>query len=263
MRLEILELPLVFIDIEGTGTDPAKDRIVSLSTIVIAPNNDTTAAPSSSWMFNPGVKMSDEVIAIHGITNEQAALERPFADAGFALMEKLDGVDLAGFNLLNYDVPILWEEFHRAGLTWDLSGTRIVDVGNIFKKKEERTLTAALKFYCGKNHTGAHLASCDALATAHVMAAQLVRYPELSEMGIAELAEYSQFDKRFDLAGKIIVDAEGFPVYSIGKSKGVRVKDDQSFGWWMLGKDFSEQTKKVLREYLETIRTETCAAERR
>lgn len=257
MKLKCLERPLVFIDIEGTGPDPAKDRIVSLSTIVIGPNNDTTAYAGGTWMFNPGIKMSDEVIAIHGISNATAELETPFAESALAFSERLSGVDFAGFNLLNYDVPILWEEFHRAGITWDLAGVRIIDVGNIFKKKEERTLSAAVKFYFGREHTGAHSSSGDAMATAEVMAAQLSRYPELSEMSIEELSEYSQFGKRFDLAGKIIVDAEGFPVYNIGKSKGVRVKDDQSFGWWMLGKDFSEQTKIVLREYLETIRTET------
>lgn len=249
-----LERPLLFIDIEGTGVDPAKDRIVSLA-IHLYGTSIAMATISRQWRFNPGVKMSDEVIAIHGITNEQAELERPFADAGLALLEKLDGVDLAGFNLLNYDVPILWEEFHRAGLTWDLSGVRIIDAGNI-KKKEERTLTAAVRFYCGKDHTEAHSASGDVRATSEVLAAQLARYPELAAMSVEELAKFSEFDKRFDLAGKIIVDAEGFPVYNIGKSKGVRVKDDASFAYWMLGKDFTAQTKLVLGRYLESLEIE-------
>lgn len=247
-----LERPLLFIDIEGTGVDSAKDRIVSLALCY----DLTNAKYGTQWRFNPEMRMSAEVIAIHGITNEQASLEEKFSARAAELEMTLRGCDLAGFNLLNYDVPILWEEFHRAGLTWDLSGVRIIDAGNIFKKKEERTLTAAVKFYCGKDHAEAHSAPGDVRATAEVLAAQLARYPELAAMSVDELAKFSEFDKRFDLAGKIIVDSEGFPVYNIGKSKGVRVKDDARFAYWMLGKDFSQQTKMVLARYLESLEIE-------
>jgi DNA polymerase-3 subunit epsilon len=242
-----IERPIAFLDIEGTGTDVAKDRIVSMHVARIDPSGVVEA---ENWMFNPGVQMSAEVIAIHGITNEQVAGCLPFRDHAKGIHNFIKGCDLGGFNLLNYDVPLLWEEFHRAGIKWNTRGVAIIDVGNIFKKKEERTLSAAVKFYCGRQHTGAHGAEADVEATIDVLDAQLGRYQDLTGMSVEELARFSQFEDRIDLAGKIIRNADGVPVFNFGQHKGTRVMDNKSYAQWMLSKDFSENTKEAIRSLI-------------
>lgn len=253
--------PIIFFDVESTGNDVAKDRIVSLA----YKKFDSFGAPHSevfNQIFNPGQTMTAEVIAIHGITNEQATQSPPFSEFMPRLGEAFTGCDLAGFNLTNFDVPILWEEFYRCGFFWDLDGIHIIDAGNIYKKKEPRSLPEALKFYCGREHTTAHSALGDVDATFDVFIGQLDRYKDLAAMAsihenaTEELARFSRMEDRVDLAGKIVRDKDGDPVYNIGKSKGVKVKHDPSFARWMLGKDFSVQTKLVLEKILDSIRGE-------
>lgn len=245
--------PIVFFDLETTGTDVAKDRIVSLAFEKYNKLGDFLTEQYYQ-IFNPGILMSDEVVACHGITNEEAQGHLPFRDSAKGVYDAIQGCDLCGYNLLNFDVPMLWEEFHRAGITWDLTGVRIIDAGNIFKKKEERKLSAAVKFYCaGKEHLYAHNAAGDTSATVAVLEGQLKRYDDLAKMSIGELAEFSRFDDRVDLAGKIVRDKDGDPSYAIGKSKGKKVKDDLGFGYWMLDKDFSAQTKLVLEKIIREI----------
>lgn len=243
--------PLVFFDIESTGVDVAKDRIVSICFHRFAEFRDIPNA-RTTWasLFNPGIPIPPEATECHGITDEMVMFEPDFKDLAETVHAIVRGVDLAGYNLINFDIPLLWEELYRAGIEWDLAGVRVIDAGNIFKKKEERTLSAAVKFYCGHEHDSAHTADGDVAATVKVLGAQLARYPDLGAMDIDKLAEFSQFDKRADLAGKIVLNEAGDPVYNIGKSKGVRVVDDPGFGIWMLGKDFSEQTKQLLRKLL-------------
>lgn len=241
---------MVFFDVETTGTDPAKDRIVTFSALKAYPNGKTHCM---DLKFNPQVKMSPEVIEIHKITNEMAATYPLFHTQAQPILNYFDGCDLAGFNCLNFDVPILWEELNRAGLKWDLTGVAIIDVGNIFKIKERRTLEAAVKFYCGKEHTAAHGSKADTLATSDVLTGQLERYPDMMEMSVPDLDKFSKMDERFDLAGKIIKDKDGDPAYSFGKSKGVKVRDDLSYAYWMMKSDFSQQTKSVLRQIVDDI----------
>lgn len=241
--------PLCVFDIEGTGTDVAKDRIVTLAVMRIEPST----VLSRQWQVNPGVQMSDEVIAVHGITNEQVAQWEPFENHAKEIFTFLSGCDLAGFNLLNYDIPLLWEELNRCGIEWSLASARILDAGNIFKKKEERTLSAAVQFYLERNHDGAHDAQADVTATADVLDAQLFRYADLRAMTIDELASFSRFDDRVDLAGKIVKGKDGRPTYNIGKVRGVAVEDDPSFADWMLSKDFTANTKSVIRTILREI----------
>ncbi len=239
--------PIAFFDIESTGSDPAKDRIVSLCVVTLC----GTVRSKESWLFNPGVQMSGEVVAIHGITNEMVKDCPAFSgQTAREVYAAFDGSDLGGFNLLNFDVPMLWEEFHRAGITWDLNGVRIVDVGNIFKKKEERTLSAGVRFYCGREHDGAHSASGDVDATIDVLAAQLDRYADLGVMPVADLARFSRFEDRVDLAGKLVRNGAGEIVYGFGKYMGLRVLDERGFAQWMLSKDFSENIKKAVRSIL-------------
>jgi DNA polymerase-3 subunit epsilon len=240
--------PLCVFDCEGTGLDIAKDRIVTLAA--------TRFGEMTSRHFfkcNPGITMSDEVIAIHGITNEVCATWEPFEFYAQSLFQLINGCDLLGYNLLNYDVPLLFEEFNRCGIEWSLDGVRIIDAGNVFKMKEERTLSAAVRFYCDREHDGAHSADADVAATLDVLNAQLTRYPDLSAMSIDELATFSKFDDRIDLAGKIVKGKDGRPTYNIGKARGVAVEDDPGFGQWMINRDFSANTKMVLRKIFEEI----------
>lgn len=237
--------PLVVFDVETTGTDVAKDRIVSWAAMKVYP--DGKQHVFETLYFDPGIPISQEAIDTHGITNEKAAEGVPFEWEAQSILNYFDGCDLAGFNLLNFDIPILWEEFNRAGIKWDLNGISVIDAGNIFKIKERRTLEAAVKFYCGKDHSEAHDAKGDVVATFEVLMGQLSRYSDLGEMQIPDLAKACKMNDRFDLAGKIIADKDGDPSYAFGKCKGVKVKKDPSYAKWMLTADFSEQTKMVIR----------------
>ena len=249
---------LCIFDVECTGLDVAKDRVVSLSVAKLG----TSGQSMFDFFVNPGIPMSEEVIAVHGITNEEAAEWEPFERQVAQIWEVIRDCDLAGFNLLNYDIPILWEEFYRCGIVWELSGIRIIDVGNIFKKKEERTLSAAVQFYLGREHEGAHNAQDDVTATLEVLNAQLERYADLRSLSLEELATFSLFDERLDLAGKIVKGKDGRPTYNIGKARGTAVEDDLGFGYWMLGKDFSANTKSVLRGILQQVESAQIAARR-
>lgn len=238
---------LISLDVESTGVDVAKDRIISLAMVEYGYVQSTYQK-----YFNPGVKMTPENIECHGITNEFLEDKPPFkvhAKEIHMLLTSGNPVQV-GFNLMNFDIPIIWEELNRAGIQWDLSKTPVIDVGNIFKKKEERTLTAAVKFYCGRSHDGAHDAVADAGATLEVLLAQVERYDELSFMDETELATFSKFDDRVDLAGKLVRNKDGVVCYNFGKNKGVPVKDDVGYGRWMLSNDFSQNTKNAVAKEL-------------
>lgn len=249
-----LTRPLCFLDIEsatpGPTPDPARDKIVHLYMrwirAVGIPDDDCM------WLFNPGFQMSPHNIECHGITNKMAA-GYPMMQSSHAsnIAASLKGCDIAGFNHMNYDIPLLWEECYRVGVELNLDGSHFIDAGTIMKKKEERSLSAAVKFYCGREHTGAHDCREDVKGTICVLDAQLLRYPDLGKMTVPELAAFSRHEERLDLAGKIVKGQDGRPVYNFGKSKGVAIEDDPGFAYWMLGKDFSENTKRVLRKLLD------------
>ena len=242
--------PLLSIDIESTGVDPAKDRIVSLA-IVWATDESIDQPGDWNYLVDPEMPIPAEATECHGISNEDVADCPPFSHYAAEIHERLKDCDLIGFNLTNFDIPILWEEFYRAGIVWDLSQTKVIDVGTLFKKREERTLAAAVKFYCDRELDGAHDAANDAMATIDVWRAMLKRYPDLVGLDRSAQAKASQFDEvRVDLAGKIIIGKDGRPTYNIGKAKGVAVEDDPGFGRWMLGKDFTANTKMALERIL-------------
>lgn len=232
--------PLLTLDLETTGTNVATDRIISLAL--------TDDFDGTEWRFNPGIPIPPEVEVLTGIKNEDVAHRPAFKQKAAEIHTAVKDVDLLGFNLLNFDIPILWEEFYRAGIEWDLSKTLVIDSGNIFKKKEERSLSAGVRFYCNREHTGAHGAMQDCIATQDVFRAQLQRYPDLGAMDRAKLAEFSRFDDRLTLDGKIVKGPDGAPIYNFGKNKGVKVAADLSFAYWILGRDFPAQTKQVLRK---------------
>jgi DNA polymerase-3 subunit epsilon len=242
-----LTRPLASIDIESTGTDPARDRIITLAAIIYMPNGTEY---KHGWMVNPGMRIPKDSTECHGITDDKVKDCPPFKGVANGVMAVLDGCDLTGFGLTRFDVPILHEELWRAGIEWDLNGVHVIDAGSIFQQKEPRTLTAAMAFYCGETLEDAHDATADAVASYKVLQGQLQKYSDLSEMSVEDLAKFSKRDNNADLAGKLLYDAEGFVVYNIGKSKGVRVKDDPSFAHWMLAKDFTQDTRAVLNREL-------------
>lgn len=241
--------PLASIDCEATGANPAEDAIVSLG-IVVEPE-------IFLQVFKPWKPIPPDIEKLIGITNEAAAATAPFKDSAHDIFERwIKPHDLLGFNLVAFDVPLLWEEFYRCGIVWDLSKHRIIDAGTIWKKLEERTLSAAVQKFLGCKHEGAHSAASDAEATADVFAAMRQRFPQLAPMSRDELAEFSQYDghkNKLTLDGKIIRGPDGDPVYNFGKPKGVKVKDDLGFAEWIMSKSFPANTRLWLEKYLDEL----------
>ncbi len=248
---------LCSIDIESTGPgpnpDPARDRIIQLGIVCIRPDgfHETTR----EFLMNPGVPISARTTAIHGFTDERVAVLPPFQFFTPAIIALLDGADLLGFNCSNYDIPLLWEEFHRAGVEWVLDGINIIDSGVLFKKLCPRTLEAAVLQYCGRKIAGAHDAVVDAMETWQVLQGQRKMHPELRDLDYAALAKLSQYDNmpRIDLAGKLIRNEKGEAVFNFSKVKGIRVADDLGFAQWMMQKDFSANTLMHLKHEVDKI----------
>lgn len=242
-----LKNPLVFFDLETTGTDTVRDRIVEISYLKIYPNGKQEM---KTKRLNPEMPIPPGATAIHGISDEDIKDSPTFKQIAKSLADHIEGADLAGFNSSRFDVPLLAEEFLRAGVDIDFSKRKMIDVQIIFHKKEQRTLEAAYKFYCDKTLIDAHSAEADTLATYEVLKAQLDRYPDL-ENDMQKLAsEYSFFNNNVDLAGRIIKDENGIEVFNFGKHKGKPVvevlKKEPSFYAWMMDADFALNTKQAL-----------------
>lgn len=241
-----MDRPLICIDIESTGTNPATDRIIELAIV--------SEEFELGFLVNPGIPIPPQATEVHGIGDTAVADWKPFSEYAQAIYAVVRDADIIGFNCSNFDVPILWEELYRAGIEWDVSRLRMFDAGTLFKKREQRTLEAAVRFYCGLEHDGAHNAMSDAIATLNVWNEQKRRYG-LLDASREELAKESSYEEvRVDLAGKIVLGIDGRPAYAFGKSKGVPVVDDPGYARWMINSDFPSQTKMVLREILEPKR---------
>lgn len=240
-----LTRPICFFDIEATGTNLAKDRIVEIAILKIFPNGNKE---SKSWLVNPEMKIPAEVIAIHGITNEKIQNEPTFKELAPQIHEMIKGSDLGGYNSNRFDIPMLVEELLRAGIDFEMK-THSVDVQSIFHKMEQRTLSAAYKFYCGKDLENAHTAEADTLATYEILKSQLERYKELDN-DIASLASFSARKKCADFAGFISYDKSGAEVFAFGKYKGKNVEkvfeEEPGYFGWIQNADFPLYTKKVL-----------------
>lgn len=244
----ILKRPIVFIDLETTGINVSTDRIVEISALKISTNG------TEQWMttlVNPQMPIPAKVTAIHGISDNDVADAPTFKEIAKNLVAFLEGCDLAGFNAMKFDIPVLAEEFLRINVDFNFKKRKYVDVQVIFHKKEQRTLEAAYKFYCKKELEDAHSASADTLATYEVLKAQLDKYSDLAN-DIDKLAEYSSFNNNVDFAGRIILDENGKEVFNFGKHKGRPVeevlKEEPSYYSWMMNGDFPLYTKKILTE---------------
>lgn len=241
-----LKNPIVFFDLETTGTNINSDRIVEICYLKVHPNGNEE---SKTLRINPEMPIPAESSAIHGIFDEDIADCPTFKEVAKNIAKDIEGCDLAGFNSNRFDIPLLAEEFLRAGVDIDLSKRKFVDVQVIFHKMEQRTLSAAYKFYCDKNLEDAHSAEADTRATYEVLMAQLDRYDELKN-DIAFLSDYSSYNNNVDLAGRMIFDENGVEVFNFGKYKGVPVSEvlqkDAGYFGWMLNSDFTLNTKAEL-----------------
>ncbi len=247
MELKLTK-PICFFDLEATGINVAKDRVVEIAILKIFPNGNKE---SKTWLVNPEIHISEEVVAIHGITNEKVANEPTFKQLSKEIYALIKGCDLGGFNSDRYDIPLLAEEMLRADIDFDMKNSVSVDVQTIFHKMEKRTLAAAYKFYCGKDLTNAHSAAVDTNATYEVLLAQLDRYPEL-ENDIKKLADFSKHKRTVDFAGFIVWNEDDEEMFSFGKHKGKKVNDvlekEPGYFSWILNADFPLYTKKVLTQ---------------
>ena len=241
-----LRNPIIFFDLETTGVDIMSDRIVELSLIKVYPNGTEEV---KSRRLNPERPIPAEATKVHGITDDDVKDAPTVKQVAKDLARIFEGCDVAGFNSNRFDIPLLEEEFLRAGVDFDFSKRRFIDVQTIFHKMEQRTLIAAYKFYCGKDLTDAHSAEADTRATYEVLKAQLDRYPNL-ENDVAFLSEFSSHNKNVDLAGRIIYNDDKVEIFNFGKHKGKPVeevlKKEPSYYGWMMQGDFPLNTKKVL-----------------
>ena len=247
MQLKLTR-PICFFDLETTGINVAKDRIVEIAILKVFPNGNKE---SKTWLVNPAMVIPEESIAVHGITNEKVANEPTFKELSKEIYKMIKDSDLGGFNSDRFDIPLLAEEMLRADIDFDMKNTVSVDVQTIFHKMEKRTLSAAYKFYCDKDLTDAHSAEADTNATYEVLLSQLERYPEL-ENNIKMLAEFSSHKRTVDFAGFIVLDEDDDEVFSFGKHKGKKVhavlENEPGYFSWILNADFPLYTKKILTQ---------------
>jgi DNA polymerase-3 subunit epsilon len=242
-----LRRPLVFFDVETTGTDVAKDRVVQISVLKLHPDGTEEV---KTRLINPGMPIPAAATAVHHITDRDVAGERKFRDIARALADLFRGADIAGFNSNRFDVPILVEEFGRCGIAFPDPDAALLDVQVIYHRKEERTLAAAYKFYCGKTLEGAHDAEADVRATLDVFREQLERYDDIGGT-IEELHRYCNSEGIVDYARKLARNEKGEIVYAFGKNRGKPVLEDPGYAEWVIAGDFPESTKNVLRRILE------------
>ena len=238
--------PLVFFDLETTGIDMVNDRIVEICILKVFPDGRTEV---KTRRVNPTIPIPAQATAIHGITNEDVKDCPTFKEIAKSLVQLIEGCDFAGYNSNKFDLPLLAEEFIRAGIDFDLKKRKFIDVQTIFHKMEQRTLVAAYKFYCDKDLDNAHSAEADTVATYEVLKAQLDRYPELKN-DIDFLSDFSAKTRNVDFAGRIVLNDKDVEVFNFGKHRGRPVVEvletEPGYYAWMMNGDFPLYTKNVL-----------------
>ena len=247
MELSIKK-PIIIFDLETTGIDISKDRIVEISIIKVMPDGKEHI---KNCRINPEMPISAQSTAIHGITNDDVKNCPTFKEVAKNLAMFIDGCDVVGYNSIRFDVPVLVEEFLRVGVEIDFRKRKMIDVQNIFHKMEQRTLSAAYKFYCKKDMENAHSAEADTRATYEILQAQLDCYPDL-ENDVNYLSKFSTRTRNVDYAGRIVLNDKDEPVFNFGKHKGKQVKvvldQEATYYSWMMNGDFTLDTKRVLTE---------------
>ena len=242
-----LTRPIIFFDIEATGLQIARDRIVELSYIKVFPDG---REESKTLRFNPEMHISAEATAVNGIKDEDVADCPTFKEKSGELTAIFQSCDLAGFNSNVFDVPMLVEEFARAGSDFDITKSKLVDVQTIYHKLEPRNLIAAYKFYCNKDLHNAHTAMADTQATYEVLKAQLEKYGKELQGNVGWLSEFTRRNRNVDLAGRIAYDEQGTEFFNFGKYKGRAVTDilrsDPGYFSWIMQGDFTQNTKQTL-----------------
>ena len=248
-----LKKPICFFDLETTGVNVSKDRIVEISILKVFPNGNKE---SFTWRVNPEMKIPAVTTAIHGISDEMVLNEPTFKELAPKVSELIKNSDLGGFNSNRFDIPLLAEELLRAEIDFDLKINQAVDVQTIFHKMEKRTLEAAYKFYCNKDLTNAHSAEADTMATYEVLKAQLDKYDDL-ENDMDYLSKFSSHQNFADFAGFIGYNKEGQEIITFGKHKGKVIEDlfktEPGYFSWIQNADFPNYTKKVLRDLKNRI----------
>jgi len=243
-----LKNPIIFFDLETTGVNFTHDRIVEISYLKISPNGDEEI---KTRRINPEMPIPAAATAIHGISDDDVKDCPTFKTIAKSLAAQIEGCDLAGYNSNRFDIPMLVEELLRAGVEIDLRKRKFIDVQVIFHKMEQRTLSAAYKFFCDKELEDAHSAEADTKATYEILKAQLDRYPDL-ENSVDFLDQFSRQSDFVDFAGRIVYNDKGVEVFNFGKHKGRLVTDvlanETSYYTWMMNGDFSLDTKRVLTQ---------------
>lgn len=264
-----LKKPLVFFDLETTGVNVSKDRIVEIACVKVMPDGSIITRPEKSgkenrFMVNPEIPIPPETSAIHGIYDEDVADKPTFRQIAKGLFKFLHDCDLAGFNSNKFDIPLLAEEFMRVGVDFSMEGRNVLDVQVIFHMMEKRTLSAGYQFYCGKELSGAHEALPDTMATYEILKAQIERYKDtevVNEKGetvkpvqndMEVLHNTSQRNKIADFMGRLVFDQDGDVCLNFGKFKGEKLtaifEKERGYYAWMMNGDFALYTKKILTE---------------
>ncbi|MDR2824602.1 MAG: ribonuclease H-like domain-containing protein [Prevotellaceae bacterium] len=245
MKLNLTR-PLIFFDLETTGIDTVKDRIVEISYLKVFPDAHEEA---KTFRINPEMHIPESATLIHGITDDDVSNCPTFSQIARQIERDFTNCDIAGYNSNRFDMPLLAEEFLRADCDIDIARRKMIDVQVVFHKMEQRTLSAAYKFYCNKDLENAHSAASDTRATYEVLMAQLDRYPKL-ENTTEFLANFTYYTKNLDFAGRIIENDKGEIVFNFGKYKGIKVLEvfdrDPGYYSWIMNGDFALHTKKVL-----------------
>jgi len=233
-----LKNPVVFFDLETTGANIGTDRIVELTYLKVEPNGTETA---KTIRINPEMHISEEASGVHGIYDEDVKNCPTFKEIARSFVKEIEGCDLAGYNSSKFDIPLLAEEFLRVDVDIDLKKHKVIDSMVIFYKMEQRTLSAAYQFYCGKNLENAHSSEADTRATYEILLSQIEKYDEL-ENSVDFLAKFSEQNPNVDYAGRIIYDEKGREIFNFGRYKGMAVSDvfrrDPSYYAWMMQGDF-------------------------
>ena len=250
-----LDKPIVFFDLETTGLQIAKDRIIEIAILKIFPNGNKE---SKTWLINPTIPIPSETTKIHGISDEKVRNEPTFKDLASNILELIRNCDLAGYNSNKFDIPLLVEEFLRAGINFEIKKIKTIDVQNIFHKLEKRTLIAAYKFYCDKNLENAHSAQADTIATYEVLAAQLEKYNELKN-DVNFLSKFSEIGGEFvDSAGFIRLNKKGEEILSFGKYRNITLiqiwNENPGYFSWFNQADFPQHTKNIMKDFTTKIK---------